>query len=88
MPGAEDTDANPSIEESETYYAERRDGGDSDPENKADVENPALVDKDEAGKEAPGSELVIVRTADADRKTGSESVLIQAKARNPAYGRK
>lgn len=49
MPGAEDTDANPSIEESETYYAERRDGGDSDPENKANVENPALVDKDEAG---------------------------------------
>ena len=84
MPGAEDTDANPSIEESETYYAERKDGGDSDPENKADVENPALVD--EAGKEAPGSELVIVRTADADRKTGSESV--PTKARNPAYGRK
>ena len=54
-PGAEDTDANPSIEESETYYAERRDGGDSDPENKADIENPALVDKDEAGTSAPGS---------------------------------
>ena len=66
--------------------AERRDVGDSDPDKKADVENPALVDKDEAGKEAPGSELVIVRTADADRKTGSESV--PTKARNPAYGRK
>ncbi len=74
-----------SIERGHNLKGEKTDAQ-SDIPPVVDVENPALVDKDEAGKEAPGSELVIVRTADADRKTGSESVPIQA--RNPAYGRK